>query len=127
MGSPAKRSRVFYLLLSNDESIVGRGVATAGIAAADCRYLVLHQQISAAAAAVGVAAAAGGGTDPPVGTKAIGTGRSCGKIVRVVGTCGSWAIAHGIQKKKKCIYSRVTAINSTRERSLTIVSNTGIL
>ena len=27
----------------------------------------------------------------PVGTEAIGTGRCCGKMVQVVGMCGSWA------------------------------------
>ena len=67
----AKRSLALYLLLPDDRSIAG-GVATVGIAAADCRYLVLQQQIpaaaaapaspaaAAAAAAVGVAASEGG-------------------------------------------------------------------
>ena len=66
---------------------------------------VLQQQISDAAAACATAAcaaaacaaaavrtaAADEGSGPPVGTEAIGAGRWCGKIVRVAGTCGSWA------------------------------------
>ena len=44
---------------------------------------------AAAAAAVRGAAAEASGSGPPVGTEAIGPGRWCGKIVRVVGTCGS--------------------------------------
>ena len=94
--APAKRSLALYLLISDDRSIAQGGVASAGFASVDCRCLVLQQQISyaAAAAAAGAAlgaAAAGGGIGPPVGTEAIGAGRWCGKIVWVVGTCGSWA------------------------------------
>ena len=84
------------------------GVATAGIAATACTYLVLQQQT------VGTWCCSGRyqmllllrlllllwpsqqqkvvpGSGPPVGTEAIGVGRSCGNIVRVVGTCDSWA------------------------------------
>ena len=87
--APAKRSPAFYLLLADDK-IVG-GVAKAGIAAADCRYLVLQHQHpdAAAAAAPAVGIAAEGGSGPPVGTEAIAAGRSCGKIVPVVGACDS--------------------------------------
>ena len=61
---------------------------------------VLQQQISDAAAACATAAcaaaavrtaAADEGSGPLVGTEAIGAGRWSGKIVRVAGTCGSWA------------------------------------
>ena len=75
--APAKTiAGVVYLLLSGDISIAG-GVATAGIASADCGYLVLQQQVSvaaAAAAAVGVAAAEGV-SGPRVRTEAIGAAR----------------------------------------------------
>ena len=93
------------MLLSDDRSLAG-GVATAALAAADCRYLVLQLQISDAAAATaggggGVgAAAAEGGSGPPVGTEAIGPGRWCCKIVRLVVTCGSWVIPRNPGGKK---------------------------
>ena len=60
---------------------------------------------AAAAAAVGVAAAEEG-SGPPVGTEAIGAGRWCGEIVRVVGTCGSWASPRNPEgrKRRKKVY-----------------------
>ena len=51
------------------------------------------------AAAAGVAAAVGG-SGPQVGTEAIGAGRWCGEIVRVVGMCGSWASPRNPEGKK---------------------------
>ena len=101
--APVKRSLALCLLLPDDRSTAG-AVATALIAAADGRYLVLQQQISeaaaAAAATVGVAAEKGG-SGPPVGTEAIRAGRWCGKIVRVVGMCGSWASPRNPEGKKR--------------------------
>ena len=42
--APAKRSPALYLALSDDRSIAG-GVAAAGIAATDCRHLVLQMLV----------------------------------------------------------------------------------
>ena len=91
-GSPCQTITGVVFAPSDDRSLAG-GDATAGIAAAaaaDCRYLMLQQQTSdAAAAAAGVGtASAEGGRGLPVGTEAIGAGLWCGKIVRLVGTCG---------------------------------------
>ena len=107
--APANCSLTLYFLLS-DEKSMAVGVGRADIAAIERKYLVLQQQISdaaaaasaaaAAAAAVG-AAAADGGSGPPAGTAAVGAGRWCGKIVRVVGTCGSWASPRNPQRQTR--------------------------
>ena len=79
------------------------GVVTAGIAAADYRYLVLQQQTAGTWCCSSRyqmllllllllllwASQQQKKVGPLIGTEAIGAGRWCGKIMRVVGTCGS--------------------------------------
>ena len=87
---PAKRSLALYLLLSDDRSIAG-GVAAAGIAAADCRNLVLlwasQQQKEVVVHQ--------SGRKPS--ERVVRVAKMCG----LVGMCGSWASPRNPEGQKR--------------------------